>query len=373
LNFSGVAKISDVLFGHPVAALQGMRLDALMPDEQVRVLLASGTGPVRHLPWTAVNMTACHASGREIAVEVSLTEHTFAGERYITGIIRDVSERLRLSAQLLQAQKMEALGRLTGGIARDFNNLLTAINGYAEISLPELDPRDPVYARLQDIRRAAERASDLTRKLLTFSRNQPMQLRRFDLNRLLTDLTPMLKRLIGEDITVITAPAASSLAIHADPSQIDQAVINLAVNARDAMPHGGRLTVTTELVLLDEIAAARHTHGRAGRFACLRVADTGTGIHPKDLPHIFEPFFTTKDAERGTGLGLAITYGVVHQHHGWIEVSSTQGKGTVFTLWLPLADGVDETSTQPVERVLPGGSETILLVEDEEPVRLILF
>ena len=359
-------------FGYRREELPGMRLDTLMPDEQARVLLASGSGPVRHLPWTAVNMTARHDAGRDIAVEVSLTEHIVGGERRITGIVRDVSERQRLSAQLQQAQKMEAVGRLTGGIAHDFNNLLIAISGYAELSLPQLDPGDPLHGRITEIRRAAERASELTRKLLAFSRNQPIQTRRFDVNQLVIDLSPILHRLIGEHVTVALQPAREPLPIHADTGQIDQVVLNLALNARDAMPVGGRLTVSTARLVLDERSAAQHPERRTGQFACVSVTDTGTGIAPNDMPQIFDPFFTTKDAEHGTGLGLAISYGVVQQHGGWIEVESRLGRGTTFTVCLPLTNSIDAMTEVVPSPAPPRGTETILLVEDEEPVRLIL-
>ncbi len=361
------------MFGYERSELAGMRLDALVPGEQARVLTSGGEGWARQMPWTALNVTARHRSGRAFAVEVSLTEHMSGSERRVTGIVRDVSERHRMEAQLLQAQKMEAVGRLTGGIAHDFNNLLTAIGGYAEMSLPQLQPGDPLHARILDIRHAAERASDLTRKLLAFSRDQPMQMRRVDLNRVLADLSPLLKRLIGEDVKVTLAPSSRSLPIQADEGQIDQVMLNLAVNARDAMPTGGCLTVTTELIGLDVVTAARHPRARAGTFACVRVADTGTGIAAGDLPHIFEPFFTTKAADRGTGLGLAITYGVIQQHGGWIEVESGASCGTTFNVFLPLAAAIDAADKPAAAAaVLPRGSETVLLVEDEEPVRLIL-
>ena len=361
------------MFGYELNELVGMRLDALIPGEQARVMTSGGEGWAPPVPWTAVNISARHRSGRTFDVEVALTEHMHGRERRVTGIVRDVSDRRSMEAQLLQAQKMEAVGRLTGGIAHDFNNLLTAIGGYAEISLPQLDRRDPLHARLVEIRGAAERASELTRKLLAFSRKQPIQSRRFDLNQGLSSLAPILKRLIGEDVTVTLVPSCDVLPIHADSGQIDQVIMNLVLNARDAMRNGGRLTVSTELVTVDEAAAARQPEARPGRFACVHVVDTGTGIAAKDLPHIFEPFFTTKEEDRGTGLGLAITYGVVRQHDGWIGVESEVGRGTRFSVYLPLTGGVDETGIcQVTPTVTVRGTGTVLLVEDEEPVRLIL-
>lgn len=361
------------MFGYEMSELAGMRLDTLIPGEQARVLTSGDEGWARAMPWTALNITARHRSGRAFDVEVSLTEHMHGRERRVTGIVRDVSDRHRMEAQLLHAQKMEAVGRLTGGIAHDFNNLLTAIGGYAEISLPQLDRQDPLYARLTEIRRAAERASDLTRKLMAFSRKQSIQSKRFDLNKGVVDLAPILKRLIGEDVTVTIATSGEPLAIHADAGQIDQVLLNLAVNARDAMPNGGRLTLSTEAITIDEPVALRHPEARVGRFACVHVIDTGMGIQAKDLPHIFEPFFTTKEHDRGTGLGLAITYGVVHQHGGWIEVGSEVGRGTRFSVFLPLTGGVDAAlDAASAAPALARGTETVLLVEDEEPVRLIL-
>ena len=361
------------MFGYERHELAGMRLDVLVPGEQARVLVSGDEGWARQAPWTALNVTAHHRSGRRFAVEVSLTEHMNGRERRVTGIVRDVSERYRMEAQLLQAQKMEAVGRLTGGIAHDFNNLLTAIGGYAEMSLPQLEPGDPLHSRILDIRRAAERASNLTRKLLAFSRNQPMEARALDVNRVLADLGPLLKRLIGEDVTITLTAASGPLPIWADAGQIDQVLINLAVNARDAMPDGGRLTITAERVELDGTAVARQPRARAGTFARVSVADTGTGIAARDLPHIFEPFFTTKEADRGTGLGLAISYGVIEQHGGWIDVDSEPARGTVFSVFLPLAAVIDAAAETTVATpVMPRGRETVLIVEDEEPVRLIL-
>jgi PAS domain S-box-containing protein len=361
------------MFGYDMSELAGMRLDTLVPGEQARVLTSGDEGWARPMPWTALNISARHRSGRTFDVEVSLTEHMHGRERRVTGIVRDVSDRQRMEAQLLHAQKMEAVGRLTGGIAHDFNNLLTAIGGYAEISLPQLHCDDPLFARLTEIRRAAERASDLTRKLMAFSRKQTIQSKRFDLNKGLADLAPILRRLIGEDVAVTIATSNEPLAIHADVGQIDQVLLNLAVNARDAMPTGGRLTLSTEAITIDEPVGARHPEARPGNFACVHVVDTGMGIAAKDLPHIFEPFFTTKEHDRGTGLGLAITYGVVHQHGGWVEVGSEVGRGTRFSVFLPLTGGVDATAdVVTTVGVSLGGTETVLLVEDEEPVRLIL-
>lgn len=361
------------MFGYEMSELAGLRLDALIPGEQARVLTSGDEGWARAMPWTAVNITARHRSGRLFDVEVSLTEHMHGHERRVTGIVRDVSDRQQMEAQLLQAQKMEAVGRLTGGIAHDFNNLLTAIGIYAEMSLPQLAQHDPLYARLVEIRRAAERASELTRKLLAFSRKQPIQSRRVDLNTGIASLAPILKRLIGEHITVTLVQSREPLAVHADAGQIDQVVMNLVVNARDAMPKGGRLTVSTELRTIDEGGASRHPEARPGQFACIRVADTGVGIAAANLGQIFEPFFTTKEADRGTGLGLAISYGVVRQHGGWIEVESEVGVGTCFSVCLPITGAIEEVAeagTSPAEPLR--GSGTVLVVEDEEPVRLIL-
>jgi two-component system, cell cycle sensor histidine kinase and response regulator CckA len=286
------------------------------------------------------------------------------------GIGVDVTERKRLEQQFLQAQKMEAVGRLAGGIAHDFNNLLTVIAGYTEVVLSELPAAAPHRAALEQVRRAGERAAALTRQLLLFTRRQIVEARVVDLNHVVRDMERMLTRLIGEDVELAIAPARDGGPVRVDPGQIEQVLLNLAVNARDAMPTGGRLTIETSHVTL----AAHQARGRSGLTAgphvLLRVVDTGIGMDPPTLGRIFEPFFTTKGPGHGTGLGLATVFGIVQQNNGHIEAASTPGAGSTFTIFLPRAAEpiVSETSTR-TGRAVATGDETILLVEDDDDVR----
>jgi two-component system, cell cycle sensor histidine kinase and response regulator CckA len=286
---------------------------------------------------------------------------------------RDLTKRLDLEAQLLQAQKMDAVGRLAGGIAHDFNNLLTIITSYSELALDSVVPASATQARLFEILGAARRAAELTRQLLAFSRNQPQALRVGELNPVVNGIVKTLHRLIGEDIELRFVPGAELGKIRLDPVQIEQILMNLAANARDAMPQGGRCTIETADVYLDEpYAASKKALIPSGRYAVLTVTDTGTGIPPEHLPHIFEPFYTTKPSGKGTGLGLATVYGIVKQNHGFVWAYSEHGLGTVFKVYFPCvqerAAAITETAEQSVDKV-SGGNETVLLVEDEDSLR----
>ncbi len=285
---------------------------------------------------------------------------------------RDLTARLRLEAQLLQSQKMDAIGRLAGGVAHDFNNLLTIITSYSELALDSVAAGSSTQARIQEILSAAHRAADLTRQLLAFSRKQPQALRVVELNPVVGGIVKTLHRLIGEDIDLIFVPGEGLGRVRLDPVQIEQILMNLAANSRDAMPQGGRCTVETSNVQLDEQYIDRK---RAlippGRYSVLTVTDTGTGIHADHLPHVFEPFYTTKPSGKGTGLGLATVYGIVKQNHGFVWAYSEPGMGTIFKIYLPCVQGqpnISEIPDQGAESVLRG-TETVLLVEDEEALR----
>jgi PAS domain S-box-containing protein len=285
---------------------------------------------------------------------------------------RDLTERLRLEAKLLQAQKMDAVGRLAGGVAHDFNNLLTIITSYSELALDSVIPGSPTQSRIQEILSAARRAADLTRQLLAFSRQQPQALRVAELNPVLSGIVKILHRLIGEDIELVYLPGDGLGRVRVDPVQIEQILMNLAANSRDAMPQGGRFTVQTSDVRLDEQYADRK---RAviptGRYVVLSVSDTGAGIPAEHLSHVFEPFYTTKSSGNGTGLGLATVYGIVKQNHGFVWVYSEEGMGTIFKIHLPCVEEQPITATmqnQAVEAAMRG-TETLLLVEDEEALR----
>ena len=285
---------------------------------------------------------------------------------------RDLTGRLRVEAKLLQSQKMDAIGRLAGGVAHDFNNLLTIITSYSELALDSVVPGSPTQMRIQEILSAARRAADLTRQLLAFSRKQPQALRVAELNPVVGGIVKMLHRLIGEDIELIFVPGEGLGRVRLDPVQIEQVLMNLAANSRDAMPQGGRFTVQTSNVQLDEQYADRK---RAviptGRYAVLTMTDTGAGIPAEHLQHVFEPFYTTKLPGKGTGLGLATVYGIVKQNQGFVWVYSEPGMGTIFKIYLPCVEGQPVTVAFPdqkVEAVLRG-TETVLLVEDEEALR----
>ncbi len=291
---------------------------------------------------------------------------------YLVAVFLDLTDRKKLEAQLLQAQKMETVGRLAGGVAHDFNNLLTIIAGNADIGLAGLDPEAPLFEELTEIRRAAERAAELTRKLLAFSRRQIAEPRWIDLNDVLKDMERMLRRLIGEHIELITTLAADMPAVRIDPGQVEQVLTNLAVNSRDAMPEGGRLTIATSFERLAESFCRSHPGSKPGEYVRLRVEDTGCGMGEEVRAHLFEPFFTTKPKGSGTGLGLSTCYGIVKQNGGSIWVDSAPGKGTKVSVYLPAGGprpGLQPKPAKPAREELPGGSETVLLVEDEPGIR----
>ena len=284
----------------------------------------------------------------------------------------DVTDRRSLEQQLRQAQKMEAIGRLAGGVAHDFNNIISVILCYAELHLDELRPEDPLRLDLVEIHRAAVRAVAVTRQLLAFSRQQVLQPRVVDLNQTLEDLASMLGRLLGEDIALSILIAHPLRTVYADRGQLEQMIMNLVVNARDAMPTGGKLTFETADVDLDATFAAAHAETKPGQYVVLTVTDTGTGMDEATRARIFEPFFTTKEVGKGTGLGLAMVFGLVHQTGGTILVDSTPGHGTAFKIYLPHVEGVTAEPTVPSGPTkLTGGRETILLVEDDEAVRVL--
>ena len=289
--------------------------------------------------------------------------------RDITEAKKAEAERERLQQQFLQSQKMEAVGRLAGGIAHDFNNLLTGIHGYAEIALKSLHGSDPLRLEIEEIQNAAERASFLTQQLLAFSRKQMINPQPLNLNELIGHSIRMLERVIGEDVRLIFSPGELNGSVKADSHQLDQILINLAVNARDAMPNGGRLTIATAALSLSNEECSDNPEARPGRFVLLTVRDTGTGMSAEIMEHLFEPFFTTKSKGKGTGLGLATIYGIVKQNQGWIRVESALGAGTAFHIYLPWSPEAPAQLNVEQVSAAPHGWETILLVEDESLVR----
>jgi len=313
-----------------------------------------------------------HRKRDGMAFEVELVSHQFdyAGRRVRLVVAQDISERHLLEQQLRQAQKMEAVGRLAGGVAHDFNNLLMVIKGHTELLMNTLPPGDSMSRKVAQIDRAADRATALTKQLLAFSRMQVLQPRVMNLNGVVEDMGKLLPRLIGEDVELAIRPGRGLGAIRADVSQMEQIIMNLAVNARDAMPRGGRLIIETSNAELDRTYNSTHPIVKPGRYVLLAVSDTGTGMDAETQAHIFEPFFTTKEPGKGTGLGLATVYGVVKQSGGFIWVYSEVGKGTCFKIYLPRVDQPEDKGTTALPFAeMPRGTEKILLAEDEQDVR----
>ncbi|MEK6778636.1 MAG: PAS domain-containing protein, partial [Candidatus Deferrimicrobiota bacterium] len=299
---------------------------------------------------------------------------------YVDGLLLDVSsqkqaeEALRKSEdQLRQSQKMEAIGRLAGGVAHDFNNLLTAIRGYSDLLLLRLDGRSPMRREVEEIQKAGERATSLTRQLLAFSRKQVLQPKMMDLNAIVADTDKMLRRLIGENIDLVTVLKPDLGLVLVDPGQVEQVLMNLVVNARDAMPRGGKVTIETANVVLGEGYSKEHRMVEPGPYVMLAISDTGVGMDEKTKTHLFEPFFTTKEKGKGTGLGLSTVYGIVKQSGGYVWVYSEVGQGATFKVYFPRHDGVGvETETEAGGSPSPAGRETVLVVEDEEVVRALV-
>jgi len=281
----------------------------------------------------------------------------------------DISERRRLESQLRQAQKMDAIGTLAGGVAHDFNNLLMVIGAYAELMLDSVDSENPLHHNVHEILTATRRAAELTRQLLAFSRKQMQALQIIDLNSVIREVGKMLRRLIGEDIQLLTALDENLERVRADVGQIEQIIMNLAANARDAMPEGGKLTIETGTVTLDRAYHQNHLVVPPGEYVLLSVSDTGEGIGPEHVQHIFEPFYTTKADGKGTGLGLATVYGIVKQSGGFVWVYSEPGMGTTFKIYLPVIHERAREEKPVIQESNIGGTETVLLVEDEEAVR----
>jgi two-component system, cell cycle sensor histidine kinase and response regulator CckA len=293
------------------------------------------------------------------------------------GTVQDITEAKRAEEalrrseeQLRQSQKMEAVGRLAGGVAHDFNNVLTVITGYSGMLLNRMEGNNPLRKHTEEIQRGAERASALTRQLLAFSRKQVLQPRVLDLNEIVKGMEKMLRRLIGEDIELRTAFGQPLGTVKADPGQLEQVILNLAVNARDAMPRGGKLTITTKNVSLDQKTRFRNRALEIGEYVLLAVSDNGVGMTNEVKAHLFEPFFTTKGVGKGTGLGLATCFGIVSQSGGDIRVYSEPDSGTTFKIYLPRTDAVPEPQNgDPDSTVMPDGQESVLVVEDDPAVR----
>nr|MBI3612196.1 PAS domain S-box protein [Nitrospirota bacterium] len=361
------------MLGRPVALLMPERYRARHTDGLERF---ARTGQGRALGRT-FEYEGLKKDGTEFPLELSLVAWRVKGRMFFSGILRDLSERKQVEAlvrhkeaELRQRQKMEALGRLAAEVAHDFNQLLQVIQGSCQIGLKGRDGDDPLFKRLEAIKKASERGEAITRQLLVFGRNQPMQLRRVDLNQLVKDQVPIIQELLGPAIRVEPDLTPTVCPVLVDPGQFPQAIVNLAVNARDAMPTGGTLTITTAM---DDHNAASGLAGLAGRPSVrLTIRDTGRGMDPGTCAHCFDPFFTTKGEGQGTGLGLATVQRIVEQNGGTIAVASEPRQGTTFTIALPRQESVEGPEETAVPMVMPRGDEVILVVDDDQDVRLLM-
>jgi two-component system cell cycle sensor histidine kinase/response regulator CckA len=370
LEYLAVNDSAVDLYGYTREELLGMHLlDLRMVDDAAGMreqLRKRGPGQTTG--------TAGHRrkDGSVISVEFTSRAINYAGRRARMAVVRDVTHQRALEEQLRQAQKMEAIGRLAGGVAHDFNNMLTVIINYTDLMLNDLDPKDRRREIMEEIAKASARAADLTRQLLTFSRQQVVAPSVLNLNDVLASVDKMLRRIVGEDIQLVAIREAELNPVLADRGSIEQLVMNLVVNARDAMPTGGTLTIETRNVELDEEHVLNNPGASAGAYVRLSVTDTGVGIDAATQTRIFEPFFTTKDQGRGTGLGLSTVFGVVQQSRGHISVQSEPGQGTRFVVHFPCATAVRPDARAVVPAASVRGSERILLVEDQDQVRAVL-
>jgi two-component system cell cycle sensor histidine kinase/response regulator CckA len=350
----------DALPGLMPLLAESLTSDTVVKGDLEVQVPSNGTGPAK----------ALHLMVSTMHIEPE------ADQSIVLVFVTDVTERVELHGQLLQAQKMEAIGRLAGGIAHDFNNLLTPILGYTDLVMNSMSDDDGRRRDLEEVRHAATSATALTRQLLTFSRKQLIDPTIVDLNAVLREVERLLTRALGEDVELVQQHDTGLDPIRADRNQIEQIIMNVSVNARDAMPHGGALTITTRNQTLTLPATGERQQIPPGRYVILSIADTGTGITPDVLTHMFEPFYTTKEFGKGTGLGLSTVYGIVRDSGGYVSVSSAEGEGTTFAFLFPVADGKADRTPGPLVPAstehmveLPRGSETILLVEDNDSLR----
>ena len=376
LSFLAVNTAVVHRYGYSEEEFMTMTIKDIRPSEDVPALLENIAKVSAELNDAGV-WRHQKKDGTIIDVEITSYPLNFAGRRAELVLANDITERKRAEDalhrsedHLRQALKMEAVGKLAGGVAHDYNNLLTAITGHSEMCLKRLTPKNSLYRHIDEIKKAGDRAAALTRQLLAFSRKQILQPEVLDLNNIVVELNKMLQRLIGEDIDLLMGLSGDLGKVKADPNQLEQVIMNLVVNARDSMPKGGKLTIETDNVHLGDEAADLHVSVPAGDYVMLAVSDSGCGMDAQTQARIFEPFFTTKDVGKGTGLGLATVYGIVKQSEGSISVYSEVGRGTTFRVYLPSVEGeVAEvgSATENLESLM--GSETVLVVEDEEVVR----
>ena len=359
------------IYGYTMTeALELTVWDVIIPDDHPRIRQRiQDRKEGKNLTSERQIYTAVRKDGSTFRAEISTSLVVHSREFAVQGTLRDVTENERLQTQLQQAQKMEAVGRLAGGVAHDFNNMLSVIIGNAEMALDQIDLHHPIYENLEEIRNAGERSADLTRQLLAFARKQTVSPKVLHLNQILSEGIKMLKRLIGEDIDLEWLPGETVWPVKIDPSQIDQILANLCVNARDAIADVGKITIETGNAEVDKIYCNDHPGLQPGEYVLLTVSDNGCGMDADMLGNVFEPFFTTKAPGKGTGLGLAMVYGVVKQNNGFVDVHSEPGQGTTFTIYLPRYRTQVAVLPEKVRnRSIARGQETILLVEDEPSI-----
>ena len=365
------------MFGYEQHELIGKPIAALMGEEDREAHTAAFDRFVkerRERRQSPIPGTGLRSDGSTFPLENSVGSFLIGDDRFVTAYIRDRSDVAQLEARLRQSQKMEAVGTLAGGVAHDFNNILTGVIGYVELGMMRLPTTHPVRAHLEKVKDLGERAATLTRQLLAFSRRQVLDVKPLDLNAVVAELAKFLRRVIGEDVALRLIPGEALWTVHADRAALEQILMNLCLNARDAMPDGGELLIETTNVVLDEEYQRARPWALPGRYTMLMVSDTGAGMDEETMEHIFEPFFTTKEVGKGSGLGLAMVYGLVKQHNGLIHVYSEVGKGTTFKVYLPALIGpaeMEPTATVQ-DMTVPSGKETILVVEDEDVLQDLL-
>lgn len=344
---------------------------AVHPDDRERVAEINRRRERNEAAPIRYEFKGIRKDGQILFIEVSVINTVYQGEVVTLACLRDVTDRKSLDAQLLHAQKMEAIGTLAGGIAHDFNNILMALMGYANVLKMKIDPSDPLRVYVDPIVTVAARAANVTQSLLAFSRKNVMELKPHKINLLIKDVEKLLRRLLTEDIEIVFSYDSAVMTVMVDSTQIDQVLINLATNARDAMPRGGRLCIETREVAIDALFKKSRGYGEPGPYALVSVSDNGIGMDKQTMAKIYEPFFTTKAVGKGTGLGLAIAYGIVKQHNGYIEVTSEPNKGTTFLIYLPLVGAQMESELALPAPAPESGTETILLAEDDTDIRHI--
>ncbi len=362
------------MLGYSEEELIGLNVTDIHPKESLDYVLAEFEAQARGDRFLAPSIPCLRKDGSVIYADIQTTSTVIEGRKCNVGFVTDVTKRRQVEAQLRQAQKMEAIGTLAGGVAHDFNNILTAIIGYADLMLMDSDTDKPFTEEIKEIKKAGERAAVLTQQLLAFSRKRIVQPKILDLNKLLTGIEKMLVRLIGEDIEILMIPGSALGEVKIDPGQMEQVIMNLVVNAKDAMPMGGKLTIETANIYLDENYFTDHgiAEMQLGPYVVLTVSDTGIGMDKEVQQHIFDPFYTTKEKGKGTGLGLSMSYGIVKQHSGFIWAYSEPGEGSTLKIYLPkvkrdVKEEEEEKEQPPVENL--SGSETVLIVEDDNSIR----